>query len=133
MFTHTHIRGITAAGLSITKRAEVTGEQEINISASVSAGTTNGLHALTIDVSQLKSLFIVADGDLTLETNSGSSPANTITLQANEPFAWATGVDGTLRDTGGTAITTDITGLYVTNAGAAAVTLQFFALVDPTV
>jgi hypothetical protein len=78
------------------------------------------------------SLFIVATGALTLKTNSSGSPANTITLVKDEPFLWRTG-DGTLRDTAGSAITTDITGLYITNPGAAAVDLKLFALVDPTI
>lgn len=132
MITHTHTRGINAAGRSVTKRIEVQAESEIFLNPTIASGAANSLHALVIDVSQLKSLFIVSDQDIVLETNSGSSPINVITLTANKPFSWATG-DGDLLDTAGDAITTDITALYATNAGDDDAVLQFFALLDPTV
>ena len=128
---HIHVRGIVAGGLSLNYRVEAEAGQELNIDESIPVGN-NQLLAFVCDVSQLKSFFLVADGALTVETNSGGSPANTITLAANEPFSWVDG-DPTLRDTGGTAITTDITALYITNATSGPVKLKIFALVDPTV
>lgn len=37
---------------------------------------------------KLKSIYIVASAAMTLETNSSSAPADTITLTANVPVVW---------------------------------------------
>lgn len=133
MFTHTIIRSWQSAGASIAKSQDVSAGAEGGVDESIPASSTNLPVAFAADVSQIKSLYIVADGPLTLKTNSSTEPDNTITLAANDPFVWVTG-DPALRDTAGTAITTDITGLYVTNADADnAVLLQIRMLVDPTV
>ncbi len=132
LITHSHVRGITAGGVSVTKRIEAQGGAEYNLSEPIPVSAVNQQVALAIDVSQLKSLFIIAAAALVLKTNSSGSPVNTITLAANQPFAWQAG-DGTLRDTAGAAITTDITTLYVTNPEAAIVDLKMFVLTDPTI
>jgi hypothetical protein len=124
-------RGLVADGVSISKRLTVSVESVHNVDISVANGTDQ-LVAFVCDVSQLKCLYIVADGALVIETNSSSAAANTITLAANVPFQWIFG-DNPLRDTANAALTTDITSLYVTNATGGAVHLQLFAGIDPTV
>jgi hypothetical protein len=131
MVKHTHIRGINAAGVALSKRIEVEGGSQIEVNEPITSGANRQV-AFAIDVSQLKSLFILAAAALVIKTNSSGSPANTIALIANQPFSWHPG-DGTLRDTNGTAITTDITTIYVTNPEDTDVDLRLFALVDPTV
>lgn len=133
MFTHTLNRSWSRAGEAINKTFNVTGGAEINIDEAIPAATTDQLVAFTADVSQIKSLFIVSDKDVLIQTNSGSSAVNTFTLAAGRPFMWSTG-DAALADTEGDPVTTDITALYVTNAHeTAAAALQIRCLVDPTV
>lgn len=86
-----------------------------------------------MDVSQLRSIFLLSNRDLTIKTNAAAEQDNTIELEANKPFAWQ-GDDGTLRDTEGTAITVDVTALYITNADEDnTADLDIFTLIDPTV
>ena len=132
MITHTHIRGLVAGGNSLNKRIDVQGGAEYNVNESIGASAVNAQVALAIDVSQLKSLFILAAAALVLKTNNSGAPVNTITLAANQPFAWQAG-DGDLLDTEGEEITTDVTTLYVTNPVAEAIDLRIFVLTDPTV
>lgn len=132
MFTHTLNRSWSRAGEAITKSFNVTGGAENNIDEAIPADTVDQLVAFTADVSQIKSLYIVSDKDILIQTNSGSAPANTFTLAAGRPFMWSTG-DAALADTAGVAVTVDITALYVTNAHETiAAALQIRCLVDPT-
>lgn len=132
MITHTFLRGIATGSFTTQRKVEVSAEQDVCMDVEVPVGN-NQLFALALDVSQLKSLYIEAvGGALTLKTNSSGSPANTITLADGVPFSWIQN-NGALADTSGAAITTDITALYVTNGNAAAVSLKFATLLDPTV
>jgi hypothetical protein len=124
-------RGARTAAGQINRTLEVECEAESNLDLDVPVGN-NQLTAFVLDVSQLKFLYIVAAGALTIKTNSSGSPANTITLAADVPFQWILG-DNALRDTANAAITTDITALYITNAGEAPVNLQLLSGFDPTV
>jgi len=76
---------------------------------------TNTQFSFTCDVSQIVGLYIKASTACTIKTNSSGSPVNTFTMAANAPFLWTSSDGGALRDTAGTAVSTDITTLYVTN------------------
>lgn len=128
---HIHLRGIIEGGTQTLKRIEVEAEADLNLEPTIAGSATNVLHAYAMDVSQMKSIFILADGALTIKTNSSGSPTNTITLVAGEPFFWRLG-DGTLKDTGGATLA-DITALYITNPGTDPVSLYLSSLFDPTV
>lgn len=65
---------------------------------------------VAMDVSELKFVYIVADAAMTIETNSGSSPAHTLTLVANEPYVWTHKANLT-----NLFITTDVTSFKVTS------------------
>ncbi len=130
MFTHRLTLGWASGSGSLQKSFDVTGGAEAGIDEAIPADSTNLALGFTADVSQIKSLFMLSDVDVVVETNSGSIPANVFTLAAGVPFVWHTG-GAALRDTAGTAVTVDITALYVTAVAAAA--LQIRALLDPTV
>lgn len=88
--------------------------------------STNLQFSLTVDVSQIKVLFVLADQALTLKTNSTGSPANTLTLLAGKPYVWE-------HDSYyACPLTSDVTTIYVTNASGAAASLTFLVLYDPT-
>jgi hypothetical protein len=123
-FTHQVTEKVLVGGESITKTNTLTSGSKVSIDESLSIGTDT-LVALTLDVSQVKSAYIVADTAMTLETNSSGSPANTLTLVAGLPYVWYTNKYDSFK------LTTDVTALYVTNAAAGRLQMEF--LVDPTV
>lgn len=133
MLTHSYTRGWTNGGSTISKQVQANAGAEINVDETIPISTTDQLVAFALDVSQCKGLYIVSNVALLIQANDGTTPSNTITLAANTPFVWVFG-DAALRDTAGAVITTDITGLYVTNASAdTAALLQIRAIYDPTV
>src|SRR3990170_666622 len=71
--------------------------QLVTVSEAIADATTDGLVALTLDVSQLKAIYLESDEDVTLETNSGAAPANTISLAANIPQIWTESDGAALR------------------------------------
>ena len=131
MITHTHTRGIVAAGRTESKQIAITSGLEMNLSEPLPASGVNTPVAFAVVVSKLVSLFIISSAALVIKTNSSGSPANTITLVPDVPFLWQPG-DGTLRDTAGVAISTNITSLFVTNPVASIIDLNLYSLVDPT-
>ena len=94
-------------------------------SEAIPENSTDLLVAATIDISQLKAVFIMVDQDMILETNDGSTPDDTFTLKANVPLIWS--VDDPLPN----PFSEDITALYLTNTTAGTFTARF--LEDPTV
>lgn len=133
MLTHTFTRGWSNGGSTLSKQIAVDAGAELNVDETIPASTTDALVAFAMDVSQLKGLYIVSNVALGLQFNDGTTPSNTITLVANRPYVWVFG-DAAIRDTAGAVITTDITGVYVTNADADnAALLQIRAIYDPTV
>ncbi len=130
--THTINATWSDGNASVAAKKTATGEAAQNLDVVIPALTTDQLVAFVMDVSQLKSLFLLAvDGALLVETNA-TTGVNVFTLAANVPFVWVN-VDAALRDTAGTAVTVDITNLRVTNGTAADLTLRIRALYDPTV
>lgn len=105
----------------------LTGDGEVVYDGSIAAGASDVEIAIALDVSAMKSLAIVASGALTLETNSTSTPGDTIALTSdNKAVIW---YDGSQFDN---PLSTDVTKIYASNAGASAVTLKIVALLDIT-
>lgn len=75
-------------------------------------------HVWTADVSQIKALFIHSTCALTIETNSSSSPANTITLVADVPYIW------TEHSYNSNLLTTDVTSLYLSSAATGTLNIR---------
>jgi hypothetical protein len=121
-------RGWTFEGEVIELDETETGGQLVTIDEDVADSETDYLIALTLDVSQIQALFITSDQAITLETNSGAAPDDTITLAANGCVIW-TAADGASLN----PLQTDVTALYVTNASGSTATLRARFLVDPTV
>jgi hypothetical protein len=131
MFSRILIQSYTGVD-SLTSKLTVEAGAEAIVNEPIPAASNPLALGFTMDVSQLKLLYMLAKGDLIVKTNSNGSPPNTFTLKAGVAFAWATG-GLALTDTAGVAVTTDITSLQVVNASAEAVDLQIRALYDPTV
>ena len=86
---------------------------EITKDPTVPAGASNQAVALTLAVADIKGIFLVSSADVTLKTNSSSSPTQTIALKAGRPLVWDD------QDYFACPISADITGtIYLSNAGA---------------
>lgn len=122
IFTNSVRIGNNTISYSVTK----TSDGEYVYDGSLAANQTDALVAAAIDVSQIVGLYMYSDADLTIQTNSGSSPADTINLDGGTPLVW-------IKDQGTTCpLTTDVTALYLTNTTACSV-IKFRILVDLTV
>jgi hypothetical protein len=91
-------------GNTITCTGTVTELQE-----TIPPSSTNLAITLAIDVSEMKGLYMVGTGAMTVKTNSTGSPANTIALVADQPLVW-TSVSLLTSPLG-----TDVTILYITS------------------
>jgi hypothetical protein len=111
---------------SLSQRDTFTGEAEANVSVSVPDSSTDFEVTLGIDVSEIKSIIIASDQNITVETNDGTTPDDTFTIEANNPLIW--NVDSPAA----TPFSADITALFVTNASGAAATFNVRCLVDAT-
>ena len=123
--THSH-SGISRGGVKTS-----TGDGECNREVSILGSASDVLIALTLDVSQLKQVFIMATQDMTLEWNDSAGAQGAITLKANDPVGWHSDLDAV--ECPNPLLTTDITAIYVTNDTADAGTFYMYCLLDSTV
>lgn len=79
-----------------------------------------------IDVSQVRAIHIQSDGALTLQTNDGTTPDDTLNLVADLPYQWCT------ADYNALLLTVDVVDIFVTNATSAAVSLTILVEYDAT-
>jgi len=119
---------VNAGGVVVSGQKTYEEELDTSVEVEVAGTTTDKEVLLSIDISQLTSLIMVSDQDLTVETNSASVPDDTITLAANVPYVW----NADLYGQASTKLTADVTALYLTNAGATAATFKCEILYDPT-
>ena len=101
-----------AGGLSGAQ--EELGATEIKIDKNYAAGTSNELLSVAFTTAGLQSIFLLSDKNLTIETNDGTTPDDTIDLVAGTPFVWSKS-PGYFPNPFGT----DVTAFYVTCATAA--------------
>lgn len=116
-------------GLDQTLRASVnvTGESLVAYGpTSVGNGVSNRALDVTLDVSEVSFVWMKSTVDMTLKTNSTSSPTDTISLAANKPLVWFTGCYYS------NPLTADVTQMYITNASGLAGTFEMRALPTPT-
>jgi len=98
----------------------------IDVTAAIPDSSTDKLVVCALDVSQIKAIYILSDQDVTLETNDGTTPDDTIALKAGVPYIWYTNKYDALL------LTVDVTALYLTNASGSAATFKLRALQDAT-
>ena len=122
-------------GTTLAKTAIVEAELSQNLELVVPAGSTDLQVDAAVTITNLKSICMTcskvtgATGtftQLTVETNSGSAPADTFVLTPANGLVWSYG------DPNANPIGTAITSMYVTNAGTADANFVLRALHDPT-
>lgn len=127
MYEHSHSQSVSVGSGSIGGGAKkYQGSGQVRIDETIANGDTDKAVNFTLDVSTLKSIVILSDRALTLETNSSSAPTNTIVLKAGVPYVWNTDSYDTCK------ITADVTSLFVTNGTGASARLQIDAVTDVT-
>jgi len=124
MFTHTiNISYVDDAGLVPSQVAnKYQGQNKSSYSGSIPATTTDQYIDLAFPTTGAQSFWMWSDTNLTVKTNSSGTPIQTISLVANIPLYWGTGLGLT------NPITTAVTALYVTNGTAAAAKFELRAL-----
>lgn len=80
-----------AGGSSFTSEAEITdGNFALPMidGLSIPDSTTDQEHVYAMDVSQVKKFWIVSSQDITIESNDGTTPDDTLPLKAGIPYEW---------------------------------------------
>lgn len=115
-----------AGNESLSKQITITADGEANVEVAVADEAADLAINIAIDISALQLLYIVADQDLTIETNDGTTPDDTLALKAGKPIVWyeGCGYDNPLS--------ADVTALHATNASGADATLTVKTLQDAT-
>ena len=119
---------VVSGSVVVTSQKTYSAESNVTLEVAVPDSTTDKEVVVAIDVSQLVSIVMVSDQDLTIETNDGDTPDDTIALAANVPYVWNADQYGYAD----TKLTVDVTALYLTNASGAAATFRAEILQDPT-
>lgn len=128
MPTHTASSGWTDGSRSIISTKDYSAGLATQLDENIADGETDKLVVIAIDVSELKNLYLKSDQDITIETNDGTTPDDTINLKANVPYPFNADLGAYFTN----LLTTDVTAFYVTNASGATARLQGEVLTDPT-
>ena len=75
----------------------------------------------------MKSLFLLSDQDVLIQTNDGTTPDDAISLKAGIPLIWEN-VTGYYSN----PLTVDVTDLYITNDSGSSATVTVRVLQDVT-
>jgi hypothetical protein len=133
-FTHETAAQVTVSGRTVKGNVAVSSGNNRSIDESIPDSSTDLLVLETVDVSQLRAFIMVSDQPVTVETNDGTTPQETIILNANDPLIFRKG--GNQREGADYPVipfSADVTGFYITNASGAAAQLKMEILQDPTV
>lgn len=126
-FSHAITERVQTDDHPIEKIRSITGTGRVGVNESIADSTTDGLIAFALDVSQLTSIVLLSDYAVTLETNDGTTPTETLNLSAGIPVMWDSG-----KPAGDKPFSSDITALYVTNSSGSAAQLDIDAIYDST-
>ena len=123
---HTLVLALTSPTGQVSANLQFTASAIGEFDEVVPPTTTDMPFSVAIDISQVKCIYILSDQDVLLETNSSSSPTNTINLKANQPYLWYVNAYDTCK------ITADVTSAFFTNAGATQANVKMRWLYDIT-
>ena len=124
---HTLTLSWARSGESIAQTVTIEADGETNRNLTVPGTTTDFRTNISIDVSELKALYIHSDVNITIETNAtDATGGNTLTLLANKPLVWYVGCGLT------NPLTNDVTDMYITNGTGGSATVRIRTLIDET-
>lgn len=109
---HRLTRTVKTTTAPISRSHERSFPGEINKSSTLANGATHTLVPVTITRANMGMIFISSSVDITLKTNSTSTPDTTLTIKAGRPLVWDD-EDGYFTNPFTAA---DITAIYLSNA-----------------
>jgi hypothetical protein len=113
MFTHTITTNYADnAGVVVAQPNAYTGQTNASYDGTIAANATDFLIDMAWPLTGMQALLIWSDTNLTVKTNSNTTPVQTIAVSANVPIKWGA-LEGNTNP-----ITAAVTSLYVTNATA---------------
>ena len=116
-----------SGGRIVESNKTYSGEAGPPLDVSIPDSSSDMFIAWNIDVSQIQAIIILSDYEITIKTNSSSTPDDTLVLPAGEPYLWTPDSLDTCL------LTTDVTtGLYVSNSSGSAARLQIEDVTDAT-
>jgi hypothetical protein len=125
-FSHTITQNWSGDGRGLAASTAYSGDGQESREVAVPHPTTDQEVAFVLDVSEIEAIYMVSDQDLTVETNNGSSPVDTISLVAGVPYVW------TAKSYHTCLLTTDVTALFLTNNSGAEATFKLEVVYDST-
>ena len=125
-FTHTIKLGWGNGARSLEGNKNYSAGLQVSLDEAFASDAADLELTVAIDVSEIKSLYIISDQDVKVETNDGTTPDDTIDLVANVPYVWTTDSYDTCK------LTVDVTAFFLTQLAATAGTLKLECVVDPT-
>ena len=126
MAVTTTVRGeMVLAGITFTAHKQYTDEAQLTVPAlAVAIDATNAEYAVSIPFGEIIAIGIFCDQDVTIKTNDGDTPDDTIELKADVPLIWT--ADSYFEK----PLTEDVSSIFVTNDGDAAATLKIAVLMN---
>lgn len=125
-FIHTVTQRVTTPGRTVNSEKAYSGDAQESRTIAIADSVTDQLVNLTLDVSQIKSVYMVSDQDITVETNDGTTPTDTINLKADVAVLWNADIGYS------NPFTADVTALYLSNASGSAATFEMEIVHDAT-
>jgi hypothetical protein len=112
-FTDTIAITYTGNGKAVsTPVGSYTGTEDAGVSTVVTAATTNQAISISFPHATIKALVMSCDQDVTVKMNSTTTPTETFSIKKTSGLVW--GVDYATA----CPFLTDVTAIYVTNAGS---------------
>lgn len=118
--------GATAS--PIRSSQTITADAVTVFDGTIAASQTDVLIALAIDVSQIRGLYMLVEGgDITLQTNNGTTPTDTLVLKNGVALTWDSTSGYSSNPFSG-----DVTAIYATTGAGSSRDLHIVVLTDAT-
>ncbi len=115
---------------TVSQTNNYTDEASVSLDVAVDDGATDQESTYTLDISELKAFYMVADQDMTVETNAANGSVDVFGLIAGEPMVWTSIREHATRMPN--PFSTDVTALFLTNASGTNGTFKLRELHDTT-
>lgn len=126
-YRHTIQYLLQNVGAAINKSNDYEANMVTAIEETIAGAGNQTFSNFDVDVSEVESLIMLCDRDITVTVNDDGSPDATISLKADKPLVWNN--DGYYLNPLGTV---DVTSIKATLAAGADATLRIEVLQDPT-
>ena len=123
------VKATPSEGRAMEKELSFTSEAApVQLDVDVPDSSTDLEVSCQLDYDKLKLLVIIVDGVLTIETNDGTTPDDTLSMGGSdeELYLW------TAEDEDTVFLTADVTKLFLTNSSGATVNFRLLAVQDVT-